>query len=325
MKTTLRIIYLAILLSAMTNQACRKIIPTDIETKDKKIVMNGLISPSGIEVRASLSLGLNDISNAIEYINDAEMVLYKNDEALAVMVRNKFDDKGLYYVPYFTPEIGVEYTVKIEKSPYQSISASSYIPETVKIDTITYFKETVAEIGYTYLVYSFYLTIDDPKETENYYFIADTSVVYDYYYDTYLEKDTMVQTQQAIYLQSTDPVFEGEREYAEYLLFSDETFNGQKRSLKVSIDEWAFYGDTIDMKFYLYSITKEYYLFLKSRALQLQQDEISRLLGATPVQIFSNVENGFGYFGGQNYSTKSIELDGMENNSEYKNIAKRKE
>ncbi len=304
------ILFSLFIIIILVSSSCREIIPIEIEDSDRKIVLNALVSEDGLEARASLSLGINDRNENVIFINDAILTLYKNDEEQGNLIANPIDNKGHFIMPGFIPEAGANYTLTVDKSPYESVYASCQIPASSAIDTIYYQEENLSDFGYTYTVFSFFITIDDSKDEENFYFISDSATYKYTYFDYDLQKDTTFSYTESYYMQSNDPII-GSNDYSNRMLFSDELFNGQKRAVKVSIDEYAFYNDTTILDFYLYSITKDYYLFLKSKELQMQSDEFARLLGATPVQVYNNVEGGYGYFGGYSYSKKTIRIEGI--------------
>jgi hypothetical protein len=306
MKNILLLIISGILI---THNACRTIIPIDMDTKDKKIVLNALLTPNGIDARVSLSLTLNDDNEDISFLNNSIVTLLKNGEPESVLISDPNDNLGHYIIPGFVAESGANYTIRVENEPYNSIEATCKMPPVIQIDTITSFFETITNYDYTSNVLSFFITIQDPANEQNYYFISDTiSISAPYpYYDGDKQVDSIVYNRTYNYLETTDPSFES-NSYNGLLLFSDELFNGQKKSLKVSMNNYYFTNDTCDIEFYLYSVSKDYYLFLKTLSMQEQMTDFSRFLGATPVQVFNNVENGFGYFGAENFSMKKIVL-----------------
>ena len=74
-------------------------------------------------------------------------------------------------------------------------------------------------------------------------------------------------------------------------LFTDELFNGKKAEI-------SFYGENHTgggiYKINLKNITRDYYLYLKSHTLQFENIDNPF---AEPVQVYHNVNNGFGILG----------------------------
>ena len=110
-----------------------------------------------------------------------------------------------------------------------------------------------------------------------------------------------------------DEVFQSKRNsWEEQGLFNDLVFNGQTKSLQVSIpkffleEEYIYQdGNTVyesglkKIRFYLHNISLPYFYFRTS--LQAY-DQTSGSPFAQPVQVYSNIENGFGIFAGAQVS-----------------------
>ena len=102
-----------------------------------------------------------------------------------------------------------------------------------------------------------------------------------------------------------DEVFQdGGSPWKDQGLFNDLLFNGQTKSLEISIpnNEWSW-GEAgyiwsyryIGLRFYLYNISQDYYYYRRSLELY---NQTSGNPFAQPVQVFSNIQNGFGIFAG---------------------------
>ena len=152
------------------------------------------------------------------------------------------------------------------------------------------------------------MNFDDPDNTQNYYFIETYSVneylVIKNSDTTEYELDTTKQ-----FMVLTDEVFQnGGSPWREQGLFNDLLFNGQNKTLELEIpnDSWSGSEDgydwsyqTLTLRLYLHNITLSYYYYRTS--LELFQNASGNPF-AQPVQVFSNVENGFGVFAGSQIS-----------------------
>ena len=110
----------------------------------------------------------------------------------------------------------------------------------------------------------------------------------------------------------TDVVFQnnGFKSRDEQGLFTDLLFNGQNKTLEIKIPplkkDYVFNENgklnsekTLSLTLYLHNISKSYYYYRTSLELYV---DASRNPFAQPVQVFSNINNGFGIFAGAQIS-----------------------
>jgi hypothetical protein len=148
------------------------------------------------------------------------------------------------------------------------------------------------------------MNFNDPESSQNYYLIETYSVneylVIKNSDTTDYELDTTKQ-----YMILTDEVFQnGGSPWREQGLFNDLLFNGQNKSLEIEIPNYNETGNeigyqwsykTLSLRLYLHNISKSYYYYRTS--LELYQSASGNPF-AQPVQVYSNIENGFGVFAG---------------------------
>ena len=95
---------------------------------------------------------------------------------------------------------------------------------------------------------------------------------------------------------------------------NDILFNGQTKSLEISLPNednywneagyiWSYRN--IGLRFYLHNISQDYYYYRRSLELYNQSSDNPF---AQPVQVYSNIENGFGIFAGAQVNYFDIEL-----------------
>ncbi len=289
--------------------SCRKIISVDLNPKDKKIVLNSIMNKNSVEARISLSFGLNDRTQDVVYLKTAKVSLFEGETQIGHLDNGSDSLPGYYVLSNLNLKYETNYSLKVEDASYGIISAMTQIPKPVQIDTITKSGQTISEFdGSKSETYLFSVKIEDSPTTANYYGIVDsvTFEYHDYNYDT--NKDTIYITKNSIYVDSKDPA--NEAEWNNILFFRDDLFDGRTYSFKVNIDKYSFYSDTTENEFYLLSFSKEYYLYLRTMSAQANQDNFSLILGATPVQVYSNVEGGFGFFGAYSLTSKNIQVIG---------------
>ena len=84
-------------------------------------------------------------------------------------------------------------------------------------------------------------------------------------------------------------------------IFNDNTFNGERKEIKIAIKDFISKSEIEDdyelkfIKLHLCKITKDIYQYKKS--IKLYNDNIDDFF-SQPIQVYSNIQNGYGIFGG---------------------------
>lgn len=301
-------------------QSCESVLFIELEESEKLIVVNGAIT-SGEPVAIQVSRTRHILDNApVVPLEDATVRLYEGGSLIEDLA---YSENGYFSSEDFTPAIGETYTVEVENAGYPSVTASSGIPGPVTIegvDTTTVTIEYEDEYyGYSEQYLQFDLTLNDPAGEDNYYLLfAEADRSWTEYRDTTVKvvdslwynnqwNYFLVDSSYTIYdihrftdfpyISSSDIAVEAMTSHG--VLFSDQLIDGKTYSFR-----GEFYYDqltasdsaVVDLR--LQSISESYYKYLKSR--QSHYDTKENYL-AVPVIVFSNVEEGAGFFGG--YST----------------------
>ena len=278
--------------------SCEKIIDIDIPEKEKKIVINSIISTDSlVKVNVSKSLNILDDKNVI-YLNKATVKLYEDDKFIENLTNIS---NGNFMSKVFYPKMGKNYKIEVSAQNLKTVTAESKIPQKVKITSID--TATKDEEGYFSL--EFTLKFDEPENETNYYLLQMKTYQpsdYDFETQTYA-KDKL----ENLYISSDDNMVESIANFGG-ILFSDKLINGQSYSLKLTVDKYNFYNDTNLVYVYLNSVSKDFYLYLKSYN---QHQEAKYDPFAEPVQVYKNIKNGYGIFAGYSSYVDSIEVLGQ--------------
>lgn len=278
------------LLVALSTVACEKYIEFDAEVKQPKLVLNGLFNADSTwHVHVSHSLSVIDN----ESLGDVEDATVRIVDSNGNLVETLVHDEDGNYVGSTMPAINTNYMIEASAPNYTSVSATDHIP--VQVNIISFDTSTVAgEFGEETIRLTVKFT--DPNEA-NFYQLRvrqiDTFSFGGGFYDY-------------IYMRSTDPVFEnlGENKGSSYGLFRDPLFNGQTYEVTVLLDSWAF-NSGYDVEILLINGSEAMYNY------RLSYDRYINSNGdpfAQPVQVYSNVENGFGLFAGFSQDTLLVDL-----------------
>lgn len=282
------------LLLAIGFFACEKEIPFKGEVAKPKLVLNADFSPDSVwKVHLSHSKSIGDtgqprpVSNAVVRIQD------ENGKTLADL---DHAGGGFYQSTGLKPDADHSYKVVVEASGYDAITASSSAPAPIDVQ----FGDTSSSTFIGERVFNVDLSINDPAATENYY-VVDCEILL---YDSIGLADRSPQ-----WIYSLDPSSDNgdigdENTSYERIYFTDKTFNGQSHSTQVMIGSYLLeyiddpYAGFFRAEFILRvrSVSKELFQYLKSY--DKYQNYSFDPTFSQPVQVYSNVDKGFGIFGG---------------------------
>lgn len=267
--------------------SCERTIEFDGETKKPKLVINSTFnSVDTFKINLSNSLAVID-NGDLKYINDAEVKLYDEKDDLLGFLENK--QKGTFVLSDKALEVGKSYKVTVEKEGYTSITASDIIPgqpTILKVDTLRMQgREGEKHLG-------FELSLKDPKG-KHFYMIE---------FWMSIDEEMGGVGSQLLYFSSRDPNIFGYTSTdnqgwsGNQLILTDNAFEGQEYKLNLRTDTYPFDAEFVEnVELRVSSISEATYSYYTSLQIY-QENEFNPF--SNPVQVYSNVENGFGIFGG---------------------------
>ncbi len=287
-------IYL-ILLIGLIISSCEKIIDIDVPDKSRKIVVNSIIDPeSEFSIKLTQSKSILE-DNMVMILKDAEAKVFEDDALVGTMEYLDFDQ---YTLNNFYPSIGKSYRIEVNHPVLQSVSADISIPDPVEIiemDTST----SIGEWGDK--AYNVNIAINDPPG-RNYYAVSITLTnrVFDWGNQVFLDS-TETYSAYLNTLSDTETGFgDGlvDNDLSYYidgkLFFSDEIFSVQGDRKELALEYYIYSpGDSVHVDVRLDHIAPSYYFYSVSKQKYYQADGNPF---AEPVQVYSNIQNGFGLF-----------------------------
>ncbi|MEO9475157.1 MAG: DUF4249 domain-containing protein [Cyclobacteriaceae bacterium] len=262
----------------------------------------------------SIDLSRNDyfvgLQENLKAISDAKVVLYDGEVEVAIMEEDT--TAGLYH-SNFKPLSGHKYSLKVEKEGFETVYSRSVIPENN---------------------FSFSMGEPEPfqgeyqKEYKLTYMLHDTGierVFYElqmyYYRDLYnryrdWENDTTYWEyvgKRKSFVAFTEEGSELTGSHANQYFFTDELFDEGLKKETIRFSSYSFSSegsdspssDTITVYMEVRRLTEELYNYKRSLKDQLNG---SGQLFAEPVQVFNNIENGYGIFAGYNKEVFTFEI-----------------
>ena len=238
---------------------------------------------------------------------------------------------------------GKKYRIEVNIPDYPTLSATTYIPNPVKIKSITwiefngsmpywYFDRPVeilvgpADIRATPPLIEWTITFDDPPTIENYYRIGvgframhhkddSTSYFIDgkvQYAPSNSNDPVFMYVINRSPIPNTNPDDIYYTVFTKEILFSDNNFEGKEYSVKIltprpgDIKQMANANDSFKYIINLYSLSEDYYKYWLDRykVEKLSDDPFSE-----PIRVHSNINNGAGIFAFSSFDSDTLQVD----------------
>lgn len=304
-------IYLLISLFALSFVACETTEKIDeFPLRPPQLVVNCFFTHDSIwEFQVSRSLSVLDNAD-LKFVPNASIMLFKDNLLLDSITHPDAD--GWYRTAGTLPQMDQEYSIEVSSPDYEkTLYASELLPNAVAIKEVSItvkdssFYEWDDYEGHMYyggnVEGTFNILFNDPPSIENYYEITA------FYYDTIYESADSLQyfiQRNLLPLTSEDASVVNNGDNYFKLLASDEVFDGQAYRLKVGFNDWQARRGKSYMVL-LTSLNKSGFLYRKSI------DDYNKATGdpfSEPVQVFCNIENGYGIFAGYATYTQETKL-----------------
>ena len=302
MKYTIIILILSLLFIS-----CEKNVNIKIPDEGRKLTLNSFIyEDSLIKVNLTKSKYILDNTYAFVGIENADISIFEDNNLLG-----KLDEvSNGNYISTFAAKQNKEYKIEVSGGNLPSVISKSIVPEKTKIESSSVKHPSKND---NYYNTKFKITFQDNPNTEDYYFIELNKRTRYTYYDEELGEDITVEYFNSEYIYSDDlNAYQLGYNMSEGLLLSDEFINGKLYTFTFTTSSGYFEEDLTDTPddknsltylISLHSISKELFLYYKSYSKYSDSDEMEFF--AEPVQVYNNIENGFGIFAGSSVAVDS--------------------
>ncbi len=280
--------------------SCEKEIELKQDEIDPRIVVNSIFSANDT-IWVELSESRNVLfEGTLPTITDASLQLTDgNGTVLGDFVH---ESDGNYYMPTVLPVAGNLYGITASKAGFKSVSAFSTAPQLINVTSI----DTVSFADASEMEFTIQFT-DDAAGT-NYYSISIASYVgyenesgeIEYYESNYFT------TKEFYVINGGDDIGGDGTKFGSEFYFSDELLTGTNISFKGRI---YYINDTEDPRFFVVkvaSLSEDLYKYKVTYANYLNTQGSPF---AEPVQVYSNVEDGFGIFGGSSIFSDTLFIE----------------
>ncbi|MBL0740564.1 DUF4249 domain-containing protein [Chryseolinea lacunae] len=270
----------------------------DIPAEQQKLVANCFFSADSVwDVHVWKSKHALDAKNVeADRVPNATVVV--KDGATANPL--SYDGQYLTFRSKEKATTGKSYTLTVSAPGYETIASTVTIPEAVEIVEVKSERTLFPEMP-EYYQRIFEIRFKDPAHRLNYYALSIQNVSN----NSFNRENTPMLTRPLNPTFAEDYYSEWFQHYkvstAEYnLLFNDRLFDGSDYTFKVACFEQNIDEATpLEYIIILKSIGEEYYQYRVTYNLQLESKDDPF---AQPVQIYNNIQNGYGIFAGYSQS-----------------------
>ncbi|MBA7532905.1 hypothetical protein ES705_25135 [subsurface metagenome] len=272
--------YLFFMLFLLTS--CTKEVVIYLPDHEGKTVINSFFSPDALLcVHVSRSRVTTDTFFIQETV---PVVVLKYAEKTDTL---QSTGNGYYVSQNHVPQVETRYSIEVSSTEYGKATASDKIPEEVPFEVINYMQEAGIDVeGCNFS--SITIRFNEPPGEKNYYEIKGV----------HESKPGEKLRYEKLRLWSNDVVIRNEG--YDNLIFSDELINGKSHTLAFNFYHFV-YKKKIESRFFIHfrSVSENYFFYKKKLMLHFE-NQISDIGYGTgnPVNLYSNVENGYGIFAG---------------------------
>lgn len=249
---------------------------------EPKLCLNCILSPDSL-IKASVTLSHSlDNSAQFEPINNANIKLFENDILKGELA---FLSSGKYLLKQ-KPESGKIYTIIVEAQGYETLEAFTKVPEK---PLLNYSKDTIRIMdNVNWPVMDLNVQIFD-KPGNDYYWLYLTSIVNERKYGGGSKEFI------APYIDDFNKYLDSDSKYGfTYFMqirMTDEGYDGQELTFTIP----DIVGGAQSVQYFL-NADEHYDKYIKTVIIN-RMNETDELPFYEPIQIYSNIENGYGIFG----------------------------
>lgn len=282
---------------------CEKEVPFDSDNETSKLVLNSLFTPDSIwSVHVSRSLSVLD-NGDLDSVFDATVTITDDIGSPAILLHHNL--AGFYIADSARPIPNRTYTLNASAPTYEPVSATNAIPGAVQIlnldTTFIYNPDSSVDLKVS-------ITFNDPAGLANFYLVEMIR------YDTISFGMDTIGYSFPEYMTCTDPNIETESEFDNvyrYLLFKDSSFDGQEYTLDFEVENFIHDNSggggnfKASASLNLISSSEAFFNYRRS---YLAYQRVDGNPFAQPVQVYTNVEGGYGIFAGGTRSSWRIQF-----------------
>ncbi len=287
---------------------CETTVQVDLPPHESQLVVNGFFAPDSLwQVRLSNTVSFTDVTR-LAVVDNAVVEVWANDQKLTTLASI---GAGRYKSAFSPPSSTGRYTLKVQADGFEPIEGEGYLPEETAQASLEYrfisINEEQSEIKYS-------LILQDAPDRTNYYSLYALQRFVIRNNGELIDDQTFRWS-----IKTNDPVltnsdfFDAEPSYFDQVVFDDNLFNGRTYELDFAIDYYSIGVDgppeityELSTNIVLLEMSEDMFTFWQTadRQRDAANDPFSE-----PVQVYSNMSNGFGIFAGYRVQVFPVTID----------------
>ncbi len=308
----MQIRYFFLIFGLIAFSSCEEVVIIDTNFKEQ-IVANSIFSENPMEVEVTKSFVVDDFRNIS--LDQAHVLLFENNVEKDVFVyhQNREDRIGKFISSYI-PKAGKSYYIEISDPDLgKAKSDVSIIPEKLNFVNSTVTPVPWQDAKAQSRRYKFSFNVDKAITDDDYFYLKIFMPLLKW--DNSVDSFLFLQNQRA---EIIVPDIINSKTYLENaLIFSGKSIveSSKKISGNATLlvgpqlfsysDQDSFFQDTTRLHIELHHVSEALYKFYYSYATKIAaQDDVF----ATEASIYSNIQNGYGIFGGENITLEKVKI-----------------
>jgi hypothetical protein len=265
---------------------CELIVDVKVPFDHAQLTVNSFANPDSLW-KAQVSLNQFILSDTTyTKIENAAIAVYEDGLEVATLVHQ---GNGMYKSITGKPEEGKSYELRVAADGYASVSALTSIPFSVPIVSVEMTKNG-GQNGSSLEEMTIRLKFNDPPGVKNYYLVTLETE------NEYMNSDgNIIKDRRPTHIESNDPALISDNPSSDAGVYvRDVFFDGQGVNLSLTADESsALVAGSAFLT--LRSLSEDYYKY--NTTVMLQNNTVSNPF-AQPVNVYNNIDHGFGVFAG---------------------------
>jgi hypothetical protein len=284
--------------------SCIKEVDVNIPDQEVLPVVNCIIKSDSI-----IKLEINSTQPIFEsgstILSDAFILLYSENMVIDTLLNN---GENIFISNQIT-HANKEYSLEIDVNGFDLVTASDIIPEASQIRPL-YYRDSVTRDVDGDLISQARIEIIDTDSERNFFELDLNALVFNESTAEFERIDLYFDTNNDLALESSGLL----GSYPDTVVFTDDLFNLETYTMNINyggiyylfdtgVEQISFYDLVIEVR----SVSENYYNYKKTLISHQETQEADVWFGiGEPLNLFSNIDNGYGIFAGFSQVTDTI-------------------
>lgn len=288
----------------MFTSSCIKEVDVNIPDQEILPVVNCIIKSDSI-IKLEINSTQPIFENGNTILSDAFILLYSEDMVIDTLLNN---GENIYVSTQRTQD-NKKYSLEIDVDGFDLMTGSDIIPEATQIRPLFYRDSVTRDVDGD-LISQARIEIIDTDSERNFFELDLNALVFNESTNEFERIDVYFDTNNDLVLESSGLL----GSYPDTVVFTDDLFNMETYTMNINyggiyylfdtgVEQISFYDLIIEVR----SVSENYYNYKKTLIThqETQEGDVWNGVGE-PLNVFSNIDNGYGIFAGFSKVTDTI-------------------